>query len=186
VAAEGGGIIMTANKEFIIAWVDEARIKKGVLLMLKRFTVILVILMMMASMGTVFAAPTMSDSKKTMNDLIKGEQMISNEKEAITAFKDQMILMMHIRAIDQMLKVMTPDQIKTTAQSFLKTQGKQETQAQLILNLRKQTPDMSQDQLSSMLEKVISIMTKDQIKSVIKGNNTYGGADGPGAWVVIH
>jgi hypothetical protein len=76
-------------------------------------------------MDTVFAAPAMSDSKKTMNDLIKGEQMFTNETEVKTAFKDQMILMMHIRAINQMLKVMTPDQIKTTAQSFLKTHGTQ-------------------------------------------------------------
>ena len=95
--------------------------------MLKRFTVVLLILIIAASMGTVFAAPTISDSKKTMNDLIKGEQMISNEKDAITAFKDQMILMMHIRAIDQMMMVMTPDQMKTTAQSFLKTQTTLET-----------------------------------------------------------
>ena len=71
--------------------------------MIKRFTVVLVILMIVASMGTVFAAPTMSDNKKTMNDLIKGEQMIANEKDAITALKDQMILMMYIRAIDQMM-----------------------------------------------------------------------------------
>jgi hypothetical protein len=94
--------------------------------MLKRFSVVLVILMIAASMGTVFAAPTMSDSKKTMNDLIKQEQMLTNEKDAIMALKDQMILMMYIRAVDQMIMGMTPDKLKTTAQSFLKNQGMQE------------------------------------------------------------
>jgi hypothetical protein len=120
--------------------------------MLKRFTVILIILIIAASMGTVFAAPTMSDSKKTMNDLIKGEQMISNEKDAITALKDQMILMMYIRAIDQMMMEMTPEQIKTTAQSFLKTQGTLETKEQLVTYTRQQMLQMNQEQLSSMLE----------------------------------
>ncbi len=61
-----------------------------------------------------------------MNDLIKGEQMFTNETEVKTAFKDQMILIMHIRAINQMLKVMIPDQLKATVQSFLKNQGMQE------------------------------------------------------------
>jgi ligand-binding sensor domain-containing protein len=171
VTAEGVGIIMTANKEFIIAWFDEARIKKGVLLMLKRFTVILVILMIVASMGTVFAAPTMSDSKKTMNDLIKGEQMISNEKDAITAFKDQMILMMHIGAIDQMMMAMTPEQVKTTAQSFLKTQITQETKEQLIISIHKMMLDMNQDQLSSMLDKELPVMSLNAQRNMLKDNN---------------
>lgn len=139
--------------------------------MLKRFTVILVILMIVSSMGTVFAAPTMSDSKKTMNDLIKGEQMISNEKEAITAFKDQMILMMHIRAIDQMMMVMTPVQMKTTAQSFLKTQGTQETKEQLMISIHKMMLDMNQDQLSSMLDKGLLVTSLNAQRNMLKDNN---------------
>ena len=139
--------------------------------MLKRITVILVILMIAASMGTVFAAPTMSDSKKTMNDLIKGEQMITNEKDAITAFKDQMILMMYIRAIDQMMMVMTPDQMKTTAQSFLKTQTTQETKEQLIISIHKMMLDMNQDQLSSMLDKEVPVMSLNAQRNMLKDNN---------------
>jgi len=139
--------------------------------MLKRFTVVLVILMIAASMGTVFAAPTMSDGKKTMNDLIKGEQMITNEKDAITAFKDQMILMMYIGAIDQMMMEMTPAQIKTTAQSFLKTQTTQETKEQLIISLHKMMLDMNQDQLSSMLDKEVPVMSLNAQRNMLKDNN---------------
>ena len=158
--------------KFVIAWVDEAGIKKGVLILLKRFTVVLVILIIAASMGTVFAAPTISDSKKTMNDLIKGEQMISNEKDAITAFKDQMILMMHIRAIDQMLMVMTPDQMKTTAQSFLKTQTTLETKEQLMTSIHAKMLEMNQDQLSSMLEKGLSVTSLNAQRNMLKDNNS--------------
>ena len=140
--------------------------------MLKRFTVVLVILMIAASMGTVFAAPTMSDSKKTMNDLIKGEQMITNEKDAITAFKDQMILMMYIRAIDQMIMVMTPEQIKTTAQSFLKTQGTQETKEQLVTYTRQQMLQMNQEQLSSMLDKGLLVTSLNAQRNMLKDNNS--------------
>ena len=140
--------------------------------MLKRFTVVLVILMIVASMGTVFAAPTiMSDSKKTMNDLIKGEQMITNEKDAITALKDQMILMMYIRAIDKMMMVMTPEQIKTTAQSFLKTQGTQETKEQLMTYTRQQMLQMNQDQLSSMLDKGLLVTSLNAQRNMLKDNN---------------
>ena len=140
--------------------------------MLKRVTVILVCLMMMSSMSSVFAAPTMSDSKKTMNDLIKGEQMITNEKDAITAFKDQMILMMHIRAIDQMMMVMTPDQMKTTAQSFLKTQTTQETKEQLMISIHTKMLDMNQNQLSSMLEKGLSVTSLNAQRNMLKDNNS--------------
>ena len=139
--------------------------------MLKRFTVILVILMIVASMSSVFAAPTMSDSKKTMNDLIKEEQMITNEKDAITAFKDQMILMMYIRAIDQMMMVMTPDQMKTTAQSFLKTQGTQETKEQLMTSIHTKMLDMNQEQLSSMLETNTNKCGLDCQRRLLKDNN---------------
>ena len=139
--------------------------------MLKRFTVILVCLMMMASMSSVFAAPTMSDSKKTMNDLIKGEQMITNEKDAITAFKDQMILMMYIGAIDQMMMAMTPEQMKTTAQSFLKTQTTQETKEQLMISIHTKMLDMNQDQLSSMLDKEASVMSLNAQRNMLKDNN---------------
>ena len=140
--------------------------------MLKRFTVILVCLMMVTSFSTVFAAPTMSDSKKTMNDLIKGEQMITNEKDAIIAFKDQMILMMYIRAIDQMMMVMTTDQIKTTAQSFLKTQGTQETKEHLMTYTRQQMLQMNQDQLSSMLDKGLLVTSLNAQRNMLKDNNS--------------
>lgn len=140
--------------------------------MLKRFAVVLVILMIAASMGTVFAAPTMSDGKKTMNDLIKGEQMITNEKDAITALKDQMILMMYIRAIDQMIIVMTPEQIKTTAQSFLKTQGTMETKEQLVTYTRQQMLQMNQDQLSSMLDKGLLVTSLNAQRNMLKDNNS--------------
>jgi hypothetical protein len=139
--------------------------------MLKRFTVILVILIIAASMGTVFAAPTMSDSKKTMNDLIKGEQMIANEKDAITALKDQMILMMYIRAIDQMMMEMTPEQIKTTAQSFLKTQVTLETKEQLMKSIHSKMLEMNQDQLSSMLETNTNKCGLDCQRRLLKDNN---------------
>ena len=139
--------------------------------MLKRFTVVLVILMIAASMGTVFAAPTMSDSKKTMNDLIQGEQMITNEKDAITALKDQMVLMMYIRAIDKMMTVMTPEQIKTTAQSFLKTQTTQETKEQLMTYTRQQMLQMNQDQLSSMLDKGLLVTSLNAQRNMLKDNN---------------
>jgi len=157
--------------------------------LLKRFTVILVCLMIVVSMGTVSEAAaylTMSDSNKTMNDLIKGEQMISNEKDAITALKDQMVLKMYIRAIDQMMVVMTPGQIKTTAQSFLKTQGAQETKEQLMTYTRQQMLQMNQDQLSSMLEKGLAVTSLNAQRNMLKENNTYVGADGPGAWVITH
>lgn len=140
--------------------------------MLKRFTVVLVCLMIVASLGTVFAAPIMSDSKKTMNDLIKGEQMITNEKDAITALKDQMVLMMYIRAINQMMNVMTPEQIKTTAQSFLKTQGTQETKEQLMTYTRQQMLQMNQDQLSSMLEKGLAVTPLTAQRNMLKDNNS--------------
>ena len=139
--------------------------------MLKRFTVVLVILLIVASMGTVLAAPTMSDSKKTMNDLIKGEQMLTNEKDAITALKDQMLLMMYIRAIDQMMMVMTPDQMKTMGQSFLKTQATQETKEQLVTYTRQQMLQMNQDQLSSMLEKGLSMTSLNAQRNMLKDNN---------------
>ena len=139
--------------------------------MLKRFTVILVCLMVVTIMGTVFAAPTMSESKKTMNDLIKGEQMISNEKDAITAIKDQMVLMMYIRAIDKMMTVMTPDQMKTTAQSFLKTQTTLETKEQLMTSIHKMMLDMNQDQLSSMLDKEVPVMSLNAQRNMLKDNN---------------
>ena len=139
--------------------------------MLKRFTAILVILMIAASMGTVFAAPTMSDSKKTMNDLIQGEQMITNEKDAITALKDQMVLMMYIRAIDQMMMVMTPDQIKTTAQSFLKTQGTQGTKEQLMISIHTKMLEMNQDQLSSMLSSInTNVASLNAQRNMLKDN----------------
>src|SRR5665647_1393971 len=139
--------------------------------MLKRFTVILVCLMVVTTMGTVFAAPTMSDSKKTMNDLIKGEQMISNEKDAITAIKDQMVLMMYIREIDKMMTVMTPDQMKTTAQSFLKTQTTMETKEQLMTSIHKMMLDMNQDQLSSMLDKGLPVTSLNAQRNMLKDNN---------------
>jgi len=145
--------------------------------------------MIVVSMGTVSEAAaylTMSDSNKTMNDLIKGEQMISNEKDAITALKDQMVLKMYIRAIDQMMVVMTPGQIKTTAQSFLKTQGAQETKEQLMTYTRQQMLQMNQDQLSSMLEKGLAVTSLNAQRNMLKENNTYVGADGPGAWVITH
>ena len=140
--------------------------------MVKRFTVVLVILLIVASMGTVFAAPTMSDSKKTMADLIKGEQMIANQKDAITAIKDQMVLMMYIRAIDQMMMVMTPEQIKTTAQSFLKTQGTHETKEQLLTYTRQQMLQMNQDQLSSMLDKGLLVTSLNAQRNMLKDNNS--------------
>ena len=140
--------------------------------MLKRFTDVLVILLIVASMGTVLAAPTMSDSKKTMNHLIKGEQMLTNEKDAITAFKDQMILVMYIRAIDQMMLVMTPEQMKTMGQSFLKTQGTQETKEQLVTYTRQQMLQMNQEQLSSMLEKGLSVTSLNAQRNMLKDNNS--------------
>ena len=140
--------------------------------MLKRFTVMLVCLVMVTSMSTVFAAPVMTSSEKTMNDLIKGEPMLTNEKDAITALKDQMILMMYIRAIDQMMMVMTPDQIKTTAQSFLKTQGTQETKEQLMTYTRQQMLQMNQDQLSSMLDKGLLVTSLNAQRNMLKENNS--------------
>lgn len=140
--------------------------------MLKRFTVVLIILMIAASLGTVFAAPTMSDSKKTMSDLIKQEPMLTNEKEATTALKDQMILLMYIRAIDQMMMVMTPEQMKTMGQSFLKTQVTQETKEQLVAYTRQQMMQMNQEQLSSMLEKGLSMTSLNAQRNMLKDNNS--------------
>lgn len=141
--------------------------------MLKRFTVILVCLMMVTSFSTVFAATqVLTRGEKTMNDLIKEEPMLTNEKDAITALKDQMVLMMYIRAIDQMMTVMTPDQIKTTAQSFLKTQGTQETKEQLITYTRQQMLQMSQDQLSSMLDKGLLVTSLNAQRNMLKDNNS--------------
>jgi len=139
--------------------------------MLKRFTVILVILMIVASMGTVLAAPVMTSGEKTMNDLIKGEQMITNEKDAITALKDQMVLMMYIKAIDKMMVVMTPEQVKTMGQSFLKTQTKQETKEQLMTYTRQQMLQMNQDQLSSMLDKGLLLTSLNAQRNMLKDNN---------------
>jgi hypothetical protein len=98
--------------------------------------------------------------------------MITNEKDAITAFKDQMILMMYIRAIDQMMMIMTPDQIKTTAQSFLKTQGTQETKEQLMTYTRQQMLQMNQDQLSSMLDKGLLVTSLNAQRNMLKDNNS--------------
>ena len=140
--------------------------------MLKRFTVILVCLMVVTSLSTVFASSiVVSRGDKTMNDLIKGEQMLTNEAEMTTAFKDQMILMMYISAIDQMLMVMTPDQMKTTAQSFLKTQTTQETKEQLILSIHTKMLEMNQDQLSSMLEKGLLVTSLNAQRNMLKDNN---------------
>ena len=140
--------------------------------MLKRFTVILVCLMVVTSFSTVFASSiVMSRGDKTMNDLIKGEQILTNEAEMTTAFKDQMILMMYISAIDQMLMVMTPDQMKTTAQSFLKTQTTQETKEQLILSIHTKMLEMNQDQLSSMLEKGLLVTSLNAQRNMLKDNN---------------
>ena len=140
--------------------------------MLKRFAVVLVILVIVASLGTVFAAPTMSDSKKTMSDLIKGEQMIANQKDAITAIKDQMVLMMYIRAIDQMMMVMNPEQMKTMGQSFLKTQVTHETKEQLMTYTRQQMLQMNQEQLASMLEKGLSVTSLNAQRNMLKDNNS--------------
>jgi hypothetical protein len=107
-----------------------------------------------------------------MNDLIKEEPMITNEKDAIAALKDQMALMMYIRTIDQMMMVMTPDQIKTTAQSFLKTQGTLETKEQLMTYTRQQMLQMNQDQLSSMLEKGLSVTSLNAQRNMLKDNNS--------------
>ena len=139
--------------------------------MLKRFTVVLVVLMIVASMGTVFAAPTMSDGKKTMNDLINGEQMITNVKDVITALKDQMILMMYIRAIDKMMMEMTPEQLKMTAKSYLKAQMTQEPKEQMIMSIHKMMLDMNQDQLSSMLDKEVPFMSLNAQRNMLKDNN---------------
>ena len=139
--------------------------------MLKRFTVVLVILMVVTSMGTVLAAPVMTSGEKTMNDLIKGEQMITNEKDAITALKDQMVLMMYIKAIDKMMVAMTPEQVKTMAQSFLKTQTKQETKEQLMTYTRQQMLQMNQDQLSSMLDKGLLVTSLNAQRNMLKDNN---------------
>ena len=141
--------------------------------MLKRFTVVLVCLMMVTSLSTVFAATNvLTRGEKTMNDLIKEEPMITNEKDAIAALKDQMALMMYIRAIDQMMMVMTPDQIKTTAQSFLKTQGTLETKEQLMTYTRQQMLQMNQEQLSSMLEKGLSVTSLNAQRNMLKDNNS--------------
>ncbi len=140
--------------------------------MLKRLTVILVCLMVVTSLSTVFASSiVVSRGDKTMNDLIKGEQMLTNEAEITTAFKDQMILMMYIRSIDQLLMVMTPDQMKTTAQSFLKTQTTQETKEQLILSIHTKMLEMNQDQLSSMLEKGLLVTSLNAQRNMLKDNN---------------
>jgi len=140
--------------------------------MLKRITVLLVCLMVVTSLSTAFASSiVMSRGDKTMNELIKGEQMLTNEAEMTTAFKDQMILMMYISAIDQMLMVMTPDQMKTTAQSFLKTQTTQETKEQLILSIHTKMLEMNQDQLSSMLEKGLLVTSLNAQRNMLKDNN---------------
>ena len=140
--------------------------------MLKRLTVFLVCLMVVTSLSTVFASSiVVSRGDKTMNDLIKGEQMLTNEAEMTTAFKDQMILMMYIRSIDQLLMVMTPDQMKTTAQSFLKTQTTQETKEQLILSIHTKMLEMNQDQLSSMLEKGLLVTSLNAQRNMLKDNN---------------
>ena len=152
--------------------------------MLKRFAMILVFLLAVTSVGTVFAAPVMTSGEKTLSDLIKGEQMLSNENEMTTAFKDQIVLLMYYKAINQIMMKMTPDQMKTASQSVMKTgvSAAQERyitsvaapSAQQMESINKKLLDMNQDQLSSLLDKMISIMTKEQTKSMIKDNNMVG------------
>lgn len=89
-------------------------------------------------------------TNKIRGNLLKQEPMLANEKDATTALKDQMVLMMYIRAIDQMMMVMNPEQIKTMGQSFLKPQGTQETKEQLVTYTRQQMLQMNQEQLSSI------------------------------------
>ena len=153
--------------------------------MLKRFAMVLVCLLVVTSVGTVFAAPVMTSGEKTMSDLIKGEQMLSNENEMTTAFKDQIVLLMYYKAINQIMMKMTPDQMKTASQLAMKTgvsaaqerymtQGTAAPSAQQMESINKKLLDMNQDQLSSLLDKMISIMTKEQTKSMIKDNNMVG------------
>ena len=139
--------------------------------MLKRFTVVLVILIIVASMGTVFAATNvLARGEKTMNELIKGEPMLANEAEIKAAFNDQMILMMYIWTIDQMLLKMTPEQKQPAVQAF-QANTLQASSPKLMQSLHEKMLDMNQDQLSSLLDKVTSIMTKDQMKSALHNTN---------------
>ena len=139
--------------------------------MLKRFTVVLIILMMLTSLSTVFAAnQVLVRGEKTMNELIKGEPMLANEAEIKAAFNDQMILMMYIWTIDQMLLKMTPEQKQPAVQAF-QANTLQASSPKLMQSLHEKMLDMNQDQLSSLLDKVTSIMTKDQMKSALHNTN---------------
>ena len=78
--------------------------------MLKRFIVVLVCLMMVASMSTVFATQGLAGSGKTISGIGKGQQIVATDEMTMT-FKDQLVLMMYIRAID---KMMNNDQIDSS------------------------------------------------------------------------
>ena len=66
----------------------------------------------------------------------------------------------------------TLNQIKTTAQSFLKTQTTQETKEQLIMSIHTKMLDMNEDQLSSMLEKVLPVTSLNAQRNMLKDNNS--------------
>lgn len=151
--------------------------------MLKR-VVALFCLIVAVTLGTVFAAPNLAGNEnQTMSALIKGEQKLTFETERTTTFKDQTILMMYIRAIDKMMMVMTPDQLRATDNAHYLSRGTtlnqrytapepNATKAQLMISIDKKMLDMTQAQLAAMLDKVISLMTNNQMNFIVKDNNS--------------
>ena len=145
--------------------------------MLKRFVATLACLMIAASMGTAFAAPGVTGFAKTMSDISRGQQVPANIDEMKIAFKDQMILMTYIRAIDKMMMVMTMDQMKLTTRNFLIQQythmfmdPKEETKENMMMYVDKMMMSLTLEQLSSMMNQILSMMTKDQMNLLVKDN----------------
>jgi hypothetical protein len=145
-------------------------------MMLKQFTISLVILMMIVTcLGTASAAPGVTGVAKTMSDIGKSQQVPGNIDEMKITFRDQTILMTYIRAIDQAMIAMSLDQMKLLTRSYLvhqySSQIPLETKDQMMISIDKMMLFMSHDQLSIMLENMISMMTKEQINSMIQDNN---------------
>lgn len=145
--------------------------------MLKRFVATLVCLMLVAIMGTVFAAPGVTGFAKTMADISRGQQVPANIDEMKIAFKDQMILMTYIRAIDKMMVVMTMDQMKLMTRNFLVQQythmfidPREETKENMMMYIDRMMMSLTLEQLSSMMNQTISMMTKDQMSLMVKDN----------------
>ena len=143
--------------------------------MRKRFIATIVCLMIVASVGTVFAASGVTGNAKTISDIIKNQQVPGNIDEMKRTFKDQIILMTYIRAMDKMMLYMSKDQMDVMTRRFqihLHTpQMPMETKDEMIISVDQMMLYMTHDQLESMLDITIPMMTKDQMKSLITDNS---------------